>query len=136
MNVVDVMSRSVLKIKPDITINEAAAIMIRNDHGMLVVVDTNDRMIGVITDKDILERVVKPSKPPESLTVQEIMTKHVITIEPSKSVSEAARVMHEQRTKRLPVVLQEKLVGVISSTDILSNMLQAKKDLLDMALRF
>jgi len=127
-----------LTISPQQTVAEAASSMVHNGHGMLVVVNSADRqeILGVLTDQDILEKITATGKQPAGVCVADIMTKNVVTIAPNATLTDVALLMKEKKVKRLPVMYDRKLVGVISATDLINKMIKTKKDLLDVALEF
>lgn len=113
----DVMTRGVKTIRPDDTVLEAVSKMNKFHIGS-VVVTNNGRPIGIITERDILVKVVEPCMDPASVRARDVMSKPVITIEPNAAVEEAARIMARARIKKLPVVEGNKLLGIITTTDI------------------
>jgi len=113
----DVMSKDVRVARPDTTVKEIVATMIKYDIGSIVVVQS-DRPVGIITERDIIRRQVEPCLAPETLTARQVMTTPVITTNETASIEEAARLMAKKRAKRLPVMNENKLVGIITFTDI------------------
>lgn len=74
--------------------------------------------MGIVTHKDIVSKVVQPRIPPDALKAIEVMSTPVVTINEDASIEEAARLMSRKRIKKLPVVSGDKLVGIITSTDL------------------
>jgi CBS domain-containing protein len=112
-----VMSPAVQTAHPDQTIRDAANMMRAEDVGALPVSE-NDRLIGVITDRDIAVRAVAADKPP-STPVREVMTGEVKYCFEDEDADSVARNMAEQQIRRLPVVSREKrLVGILSLGDL------------------
>jgi CBS domain-containing protein len=89
------------------------------DIGSIVVVQ-GDRPVGIITERDILRRLVEPCLAPETLTARQVMTSPVLTISETASIEEAAKLMARKRVKRLPVMNNQKLVGIVTFTDIVT----------------
>jgi CBS domain-containing protein len=89
------------------------------DIGSIVVVQ-GDRPVGIITERDILRRIVEPCLAPETLTARQIMTSPVIIINKNASIDEAAKIMAKKGIKKLLVTDNEKLVGIITFTDIVA----------------
>ncbi len=113
----DVMSTDVRLANPGMSLKEAAALMRDGDFGVLPVGD-NDRLVGVITDRDITVRAVAAGKDPSSATVREAMSEKVRWVYDDASTQEAARIMGEYQIRRLPVINRDKrLVGMISIGD-------------------
>lgn len=113
----DVMSRDVKVVRPDTTMKEVVATMNKFGIGSILVVQ-GERPVGIITERDILRRQVEPCLAPETLTAKHVMTSPVVTIGEEASIEEAAALMAKRRAKRLPVMDNGKLVGIITYTDI------------------
>lgn len=113
----DVMTKDVRVVRPDTLVKEVVATMNKFNIGSIVVVKS-DRPVGVITERDILRRIVEPCLAPETLRAREVMTSPVITIGDTASIDEAARIMARKRVKRLLVMDNKKLTGIITFTDI------------------
>jgi len=117
--VCDVMSRSVRVVRPDTLVKEVVATMNKLDIGSIVVVK-GGRPVGIITERDILRRIVEPCLAPESLRAREVMTSPPISIRDTASIDEAAKIMTRKRIKRLLVMNNEKLAGILTFTDIVT----------------
>jgi CBS domain-containing protein len=116
----DVMSKDVRVVRPDSSVKEVVATMNKFDIGSIVVVQ-GERPVGIITERDILRRIVEPCLAPETLTARQIMTSPVITIDENASINEAAKLMAKKRIKRLLVTRNnDELVGIITFTDIVT----------------
>jgi CBS domain-containing protein len=116
MLVRDVMQRNVIVAKENIKIKEAAEIMSKYRIGSLMIVRDN-LVVGILTEGDILKAIAKGFNP-EVTEAKEVMTKEVITISSTAAIEEAAKLMLEKKIKKLPVVDGDKLVGIITATDI------------------
>jgi CBS domain-containing protein len=119
MLVREAMNKGVKTISPNISVKDAAVIMVQNDIGGLIVVD-NEKLVGIVTDRDILVKVVAKAKDVTKVTIGEIMTKEVIVIEPDLEIEKAAEVMVENKIKKLPVIENKTLIGILTSTDIIT----------------
>jgi len=115
----DVMSKDVKVVRPDSSIREVVATMNKFNIGSIVVVQ-GDRPVGIITERDILRRIVEPCLAPETLTARQVMTSPVLTISETTSLDEAAKLMAKKRVKKLPVMTNQKLVGIVTLTDIVT----------------
>src|ERR1043166_4295734 len=114
MQIKEVMTRDVDLIDPNMSIDKAARLMAEDDVGFLPVGE-NDRLIGMITDRDIAVRAVARGKDPSRTTVREAMTDHVLYCYEEDSIDAAAKNMAKLQIRRMPVVNREKrLVGVIA----------------------
>lgn len=117
MKVRDAMTRDVRLIRPDQSIREAAHLMAELDIGCLPV-EENDRLVGMITDRDIAVRAVSEGLGPDT-TIRKVMTKDVRYCYDDQSIDEITRNMAEQRVRRLPVVNRNKrLVGILALGDL------------------
>lgn len=117
MLVREVMNKNVITVKPDFILNKAAEIMSNYHIGSLVVLE-NNKLAGILTERNVLVAVAE-GRNPELTTVEEVMTKKVIAVEPSKTIEDAVALMKEHNIKKLPVVDDGKLVGIITASDII-----------------
>ena len=115
----DVMSKDVKVVRPDSSVKEVVATMNKFDIGSIVVVQ-GDRPVGIITERDILRRIVEPCLAPETLTARQVMSSPVLTINETASIDEAAKLMVKKNVKKLPVMGKQKLVGIVTFTDIVT----------------
>ena len=113
----DRMTTQVVTIEPQASIAEAAQRMIQQEMGPLPVVE-GDRPVAMVTDRDIIARVVAEGRDPNSVTVQEIATRELVTISPDQDVQEARRLMDEHQLDRILAVEGERLAGIISEADL------------------
>jgi CBS domain-containing protein len=114
----DLMTSAVVTIEPQASVVEAAKKMIQEEKGPLPVVEGDGRAVGMVTDRDIIARVVAEGHDPGSVTVEDIATSELVTIGPDQDADEAALLMAEHQLDRLLVVEGERLVGIISEADI------------------
>lgn len=112
------MSKPVRSVKKSLSVEDAIKIMDEHNIGVLPVAD-KDRPIGVITERDILRRVVAKKLDMKNKTVEDIMTKNPVTIEHDASILEATRLMSENNFRRLLVVKNGKLIGVVTAKDVI-----------------
>ncbi|MGA2663387.1 MAG: CBS domain-containing protein [Nitrososphaerales archaeon] len=123
----DVMTRRVIyAIAPDTTVVEAAKKMRETQTGCLVVVE-GPRAVGIITERDLVHRVLAEGLPPAGLKVSRVMTKDPVTIGPEASVSDAALLMAEHKIRRLVVTEADDVVGILTTTDF-AKLLLRKSD--------
>lgn len=115
----DVMSKAVKVVRPDTSMKEVVATMNKFSIGSIIVVQA-ERPVGIITERDILRRLVEPCLAPETLRAREVMTSPVISISETASIDEAAKLMTRRKIKRLLVVNGEKLAGILTFTDIVT----------------
>ena len=117
MKISDVMTRDVQTVRPDQTAREAAGFMLSADAGSIPVTE-GDRLIGMITDRDIAVRGVAEGHGPET-PVRELMTNDVVAARIDDNIDDVAARMSEAQVRRLPVVDdQQKLCGIVSLGDL------------------
>lgn len=113
----DLMVKEVITLQAYASAYQAVKLMNENKIGCLVIVRDGETA-GILTERDLLERVLEKCKNPKETNVFEVMTSHVITGNPEMEISEATRIMFENRVKKLPLVEGNKLVGIVTLTDI------------------
>ena len=116
----DLMVSSVVTIEPATSIVDAARLMIQAEKGPLPVVE-GESPVAMVTDRDIIARVVAEGRDPNSVTVDDIATHELVTIGPEKDVEEARQLMDQHELDRILVVEGDRLVGIISEADIRSD---------------
>jgi CBS domain-containing protein len=105
-------------VKAGDSVVEAATLMRGEDAGLAPIVD-GDRLVGVVTDRDIAIRVVAEGRDPQSTKVEEVASQNVVTIDPQQELDEALRLMAQHQLRRLPVVEEDgKLVGIVAQADV------------------
>jgi CBS domain-containing protein len=114
----DVMVNKVITIKKQTTIENAVKLMNKHEIGCLVV-EEEGKPVGILTERDLLKRVLATSKETRKMKVGHIMTNELISVPPTMNVEEAARLMCQKKIKKLPVVENGKLLGLVTLTDIL-----------------
>ena len=119
MEVKEIMNTDVKTVGDETSIQEAAEVMTKYRIGCLIVISGN-KLLGIITERDVLEKVVAKNLPASTTKVKVIMTKKVYMVEPDMEIAEAAELMIKQNIKKLPVVKGNKLIGIITATDICS----------------
>jgi CBS domain-containing protein/sulfur relay (sulfurtransferase) DsrF/TusC family protein len=126
LTVKDEMNRNVKTLSPDDTVKEASEKMSKYWMGSIVIVD-GSQIVGIVTERDILSKIVVHGKNPSKTKIREIMSPNVITIEESKNLSEAVKLMKVNDIKKLPVTDKGKLSGIITTTDIITAMNERMK---------
>ena len=122
MLVRDVMSSPVITMDEKGSSNQAAAAMEKNDVGAVIVTNEAGQSIGIITERDLVLRVIAKNLKPDTVKAKEIMTTPLVNIEPEATITEAARRMNMLDIRRLGVFYKGNLVGIVSSKDILGVM--------------
>jgi CBS domain-containing protein len=114
----DVMTSNPCSIEADKSVAYAAKMMREEDVGLAPIVE-GEKLVGMLTDRDIAIRVVAEGRNPDQVTVADIASKQVVTIDPQQDLDEALRIMAKHKVRRLPVVEEDgRLVGVVAQADI------------------
>ena len=118
MKIVDIMSRDVLVVSPDMLLHDVAKKMQQRDCGSILVAK-DDRLLGVITDRDLALRCVAESHHPAETTAEQVMTKEILYCRDTDSMEDVALNMTKNKVRRLPVLDKDKrLVGIVSLGDL------------------
>jgi len=111
------MTESPQTARPDMSAADAAGLMQQLDAGVVPVVE-GDTLLGLVTDRDIVIRVVANRKDPQDVKLADIVTRSPVTVTPDTKLADARNVMAEHKVRRLPVVKDDRLVGILSLGDI------------------
>jgi CBS domain-containing protein len=114
----DAMTANPRTIRREATVREAAMMMAEEDVGALPVVDSDQILVGMITDRDIALRVVATDRDPRSTSVQEIATTTISPAYPDEPLSEAVEQMVYRQVRRLPVIEDDRVVGMLAQADV------------------
>jgi CBS domain-containing protein len=117
LTVEDVMVKDVITIDENSTVKEAAEVMNKFEIGCLIAVRRGKAM-GIITERDLLKRVVTEAKDARKTKVKDVMSSPLVVVEPDMELEEAVKLMFQMKIKKLPVVDEKRLVGLVSLTDI------------------
>lgn len=118
MKLRDVMSNPVIRIHPDESVAVAARTLNRYNIGALPVCGSDGRLCGLITDRDIVTRCLAAGRAPGATAVREVMTARVISARPDMEANLAAGLMGREQIRRLPVMENGKLCGMVSLGDL------------------
>lgn len=119
LEIYDIMRSKVVTGRASISVKEAVDIMNKHGIGCLVVVE-KENPIGIVTERDLLKRVLAESKDPRKINVQEIMSKPLIVGKPDMLIEEVIKLMFDNKIKKLPIVENGKLLGLVTLTDLVS----------------
>ena len=117
MEIEDIMVQKVVTIDPSATVKEAARLMNRHLIGCLIVVGQG-QVMGIMTERDLLKKVVELGKNPEKTKVHDIMSKRLVVGSPRMEVPDAVRLMLQKKIKKLTIVTEGKIIGLVTLTDI------------------
>jgi len=118
----DVMASPVVTVEETTSANKVAELMLDNKVGCVIVVVKNGNTIGIVTERDLVVRVIAKNLSPSNVKAKDFMTRPLMTVEPDATVTDAARTMSKKDIRRLGVLYKGKLVGIVSSKDILDVM--------------
>ncbi len=113
------MSRPPITAKESDTAMSAAKLMAKHDVGCIIIVDKTGKPAGIITERDIVDRVASKNLVPSDVKVTDAMSKPIIGVPPTTRVNEAAKQMNQSKIRRLAVIDGGKLVGILTMKDIL-----------------
>lgn len=113
----DLMTENPTTCEPSTTAVDAARVMASEDVGPVPIVD-GGRLVGIVTDRDLVVRILAEGKDPNSATIGEIASSDLVTVQPDADLQEAERLMADNQVRRLPVVEGDRLVGIVAQADI------------------
>jgi CBS domain-containing protein len=113
----DAMTPGVQSVEPTESLPRAAAMMRDNDVGSVPVVD-GTQLVGIVTDRDIVARAVADNRDLRTATVADVASRDVFTVGPEDDLEEAQRLMADQQVRRLPVVEDGRVVGILAQADV------------------
>jgi acetoin utilization protein AcuB len=134
MHVGQVMHTELVTVPPDTSLVQAKGLIEEKKIAHLLVVDAQEQLVGIVSDRDLKQSWASPATTLsvhelnyilKQLTVDVIMRKKILTIPPDTTIERAASIMQENRISALPVIEKEKLVGIITTTDVMGVLLQA-----------
>lgn len=118
MKVSDIMTKNVIKVSPEETVEVAARALTHYNIGALPVCKADGKVCGMVTDRDLVTRCMAANMPASSTSVRQVMTSQVMSVHPDTDAAVAAHLMGRQQVRRLPVTENGKLCGMISLGDI------------------
>jgi signal-transduction protein with cAMP-binding, CBS, and nucleotidyltransferase domain len=118
MSIADIANARVITTRPSTPLAEVAELMARNDVGT-VVVQSTDMPVGIITDRDLMLAVVAEGMDPDEHSAADVMTHNLVTVSPDAGVFEVTELMSQASVRRMPLVEEAELVGIVSFDDIL-----------------
>jgi CBS domain-containing protein len=115
--VADVMTQRPRAVAPQTPLNEVAQVMESDDVGAVPLVE-GDRLVGIVTDRDIVVRAVAKGKDPKGMPASDVSSRELVTVHPDDDLSDALELMVQHQVRRLAVTDDERLVGVVSQADV------------------
>lgn len=118
MKIRDLMTNNVIHIDPEETVAVAARTLTHYNIGILPVCGSSGRLCGLVTDRDLVTRCLASGKVPSATAIREVMTSNVVSVAPDTDAALAARLMGQRQVRRLPVVENGRLCGMVSIGDL------------------
>jgi CBS domain-containing protein len=140
VKVTEIMARPVITVTPDTGIKEAARRLVENGISALPVIDESGVLVGIVSEADLMPLETRPDPRSQATplqptagstprTVADVMTRHVRVVEADSEVSQAARIMIEAGVKRVPVVKERKVIGIVSRRDLIKVIARGDEEL-------
>ena len=121
LQVKDVMVKNVITVEVEETVREAAELMSKHDIGCLVVISYGNP-VGIVTERDMLKKIIVERKDPGKTKVGKIMSSPIVTSNSQTEIRDAVRLMNERRIKKLPIIEDGNLIGLVSLTDVIHSL--------------
>ena len=118
LKIENVMVSDVITVEAEATVRQAVDLMNKHEIGCLIIVDEEEKPVGILTERDLLRRVLAKRKDPVRIKVSQVMSKPLVTGTPHMDLEAAARLMFKKKIKKLPVVENGQLVGLVTLTDM------------------
>ena len=125
----------VFSISPDATVFEALKMMADKDVGALLVIE-DGTLVGILSERDYARRIILLDKASKTTVVSELMTKNVLYVGPEMTVEDCMVIMASKNIRHLPVMEDDNLVGIISSTDVVRNIISEQKTTIEALERY
>lgn len=122
----DVKGNTVHTIAPNATVFEALQLMAEKNIGALLVIE-NGKVVGIFSERDYARKVILQGKSSKTTTVGELMTKGVLYVTPDNTIENCMALMTAKRTRHLPVIENEKLVGIVSIGDVVNTLIKDRE---------
>lgn len=131
----DFMTTGVIHVSSDDTVQKAIEVMTERNISCVVVVESesSSRPVGLITERDLIKRVLKQGKSPKTLKAKDVMTNSLVTISEEATLEEAMRTIEGMKIRRLPVINSSGVIGLITQTDIVKETYSIHKSNMRMA---
>jgi CBS domain-containing protein len=135
MELLKAKNNEVSTIAPEASVYDAVATMADRQIGALVVIE-GDKVIGIITERDYARKIILMNKLSKATPVREIMTDRVVYVRPEQPIEECMALMTERRIRHLPVINEDKLVGMISIGDLVKELISDKDFIIEQLTRY
>jgi CBS domain-containing protein len=128
--------RKIWTMTKDQSVRQALILMSENNIGAIIIVDDNDFPTGIFSERDYARKIILKGKSSKDTLLDEVMTKELITITSVCKIDYCMKIMNEKRIRHLPVLENQKIIGIISIGDVLKIMMKEQKELIDHLQKF
>ena len=128
--IIEKKGSDVFSISPHATVFDALKMMADKDIGALLVIDEG-KLVGILSERDYARRIILMDRASKTTAVSELMTKNVLYVGPEKTVEDCMVIMASKKIRHIPVMENEVLMGIISSTDVVRNIISHQKSTID-----
>jgi len=128
--------REICSISKDQSVRQALILMSEKNIGAIIVVDNNNFPIGIFSERDYARKIILKGKSSKDTSLEEVMTKELITVTRNNKIEQCMEIMIEKRIRHLPVLENKKIIGIISIGDVLKIMIKEQKELIDHLQKF
>ena len=129
-------NRQIWTILKSKSVKQALILMSEKNIGAIIIVDNNDFPIGIFSERDYARKIILKNKNSKDTSLDEVMTKELITVNKECKVDECMKLMNEKRIRHLPILENKKIIGIISIRDVLKIMIKEQKELIDHLQKF
>ena len=129
-DILNAKGRDICSVRPDDTVYDAVILMADKGIGSVLVMD-DERLVGILTERDYARKVVLDGRSSKEMRVTEVMTKKVLCVSPERTVDECMALMTDKRARHLPVLDHKRVVGVVSIGDLVKAVIHEQKILID-----
>ena len=126
-DILQIKGSNVYSVTSQLTVYEALKAMGEKNVGALLVME-DEKLLGIISERDYARKIILKGKSSADTLVKEIMTEKVISVSPDDNIEKCMELMSEKKIRHLPVVKDEKVIGVISITDVVTAIIESQKE--------
>ena len=128
--------REICSISKDQSVRQALILMSEKNIGAIIIIDNNNFPIGIFSERDYARKIILKGKNSKDTLLEEVMTKELITVTRNYKIDQCMKIMIEKKIRHLPVLENNKIIGIISIGDVLKIMIKEQKELIDHLRKF
>jgi len=128
--------REICSISKEQSVRQALILMSEKNIGAIIIVDNNNFPIGIFSERDYARKIILKGKNSKDTLLEEVMTKELITVTRNYKIDQCMKIMNEKKIRHLPVLENNKIIGIISIGDVLKIMIKEQKELIDHLQKF